>query len=91
MNSHCKWSFEFDIDLQGIFKISFRRICLLLPADTAEWMQPKVTGAVPASRGVHTCSVVGDYLVLFGGSAKFDPESRQCEEYFSDTHYIHTG
>ena len=54
-------------------------------------MQPVVTGTVPAARGVHTCTTVGEYLVLYGGSSEFDSETLQCQEYYGDIHYIHKG
>ena len=56
-----------------------------------QWLQPAVQGAIPEARGVHTATVVGDQLVLFGGSAEFNPGMNQCLKYFNDLHFMSTG
>ncbi|KAL3866524.1 hypothetical protein ACJMK2_043817 [Sinanodonta woodiana] len=59
--------------------------------DTKEWLQPKVKGKFPTARGQHSAVTVGDYLVLFGGSGRFSPETMQCHQFFSDTFILQTG
>ena len=54
-------------------------------------MQPSVLGTVPPARGVHTATVVGDHLVIYGGSSDFDQETMQCQQYYKDCHVVPTG
>ncbi|KAL5004600.1 hypothetical protein ScPMuIL_018056 [Solemya velum] len=58
---------------------------------TKEWLQPKVSGDIPPARGQHSVGVVGDSLVLYGGSGKFSPEIMQCQEFFSDVYILSTA
>ena len=54
-----------------------------------QWLQPTVEGSTPEGRGVHTVSVVGNQLVLYGGSSDF--RDMQCHKFYNDLHTIHTG
>ena len=56
-----------------------------------QWLQPAVQGTRPAARGVHSATVVGDQLVVFGGSAEFNPGMNQCLKYFNDVHTVPTS
>ncbi|KAK3096994.1 hypothetical protein FSP39_005475, partial [Pinctada imbricata] len=58
--------------------------------ETQEWLQPKVTGDVPSGRGQHSVAVVGDCLILHGGTSNFNKEIMQCQEFHSDTYYINS-
>ena len=40
---------------------------------------------------MHTATLVGDQLVLYGGSLDFDEETMQCQEYCGDVHVIGKG
>ena len=66
-------------------------IYLIFFVDAKIWLQPSIQGDVPEARGVHTAVVVGDNLVLFGGSGNFNSESMQCNSYYNDVHTIKTG
>jgi hypothetical protein len=59
--------------------------------DTKEWLQPTVSGDLPAARGQHSAAVVGDHLVLYGGSSDFSAELMVCQKYFTDTFILNTG
>ena len=59
--------------------------------DTNEWLQPSTSGSIPHGRGVHTATLVGDQLVLYGGSSDFDGETMQCQEYHGDVYLIAKG
>lgn len=59
--------------------------------DTNEWLQPSTSGSIPPGRGVHTATLVGDQLVLYGGSSDFDGETMQCQEYHGDVYLIAKG
>ena len=54
-----------------------------------QWLQPTVQGTVPEGRGVHTVTVVGDQLVMYGGSSDF--RDMQCHKFYNDLHTVHTG
>ncbi len=58
-------------------------------AATKQWLQPTVQGATPEGRGVHTVTVVGDQLVMYGGSSDF--RDMQCHKFYNDLHMISTG
>lgn len=64
-------------------------LCVFL--DKHEWMQPVMQGKIPPARGVHTATVVGDQLLLYGGSSDFDEETMQCQQYYNDCFIIPTG
>lgn len=56
---------------------------------TKQWLQPTVEGDVPEGRGVHTLTVVGDQLVLYGGSSDF--RDMQCHKFYNDVHVMATS
>lgn len=60
----------------------------IFDTDTNEWLQPSTSGSIPHGRGVHTATLVGDQLVLYGGSSDFDGETMQCQEYHGDVYLI---
>ncbi|XP_048583339.1 putative adagio-like protein 2 isoform X3 [Nematostella vectensis] len=57
----------------------------IFDVDKQEWLQPSVSGALPAPRGVHTMSALCGNLVVFGGSSEFDESTMQCQQYHNDT------
>ena len=59
--------------------------------ETKEWMQPKVQGDMPESRGQHCVAVVGEQLVLYGGSSHFSPETMMCSKLYGDTFVLQKG
>lgn len=63
----------------------------IFDTETKEWLQPKVTGDLPEGRGQHSVAVVGDKLVLYGGSGEFSPETMMCQKFFGDTYTLPVG
>lgn len=59
--------------------------------ETKEWLQPEVSGDLPKARGQHSVAVVGDKLVLYGGSSDFSPEVMACQKYYNDTYVLPIG
>ena len=59
--------------------------------DTRQWLQPSIEGDLPCGRGLHTATVVGDSLLLYGGSSDFDPETNQCQTFHGDAYSMKTG
>nr|KAG5708616.1 hypothetical protein BaRGS_033037 [Batillaria attramentaria] len=62
----------------------------IFDTDTKEWLKPQLKGAAIAARGQHTAVVVGQQLVVFGGTGQFSPETMQCQEFYTDTFRINT-
>ncbi|CAH1796061.1 unnamed protein product [Owenia fusiformis] len=62
----------------------------ILDTETKEWLQPSMTGPLPSGRGLHSATRVGDYFVMFGGSANFNQETNECRQYFNDVYYVKT-
>lgn len=54
-----------------------------LDLKTNEWSILEVTGALPEPRGYHTGNLVGDKLVIYGGS-----DGHTC---FGDVHLLDLG
>lgn len=74
-----------------ICSISIKGMYLFVFSETFQWFQPKVTGDIPEGRGQHSAAVVGDKLVLFGGSSQFNPEMMGCNKFYGDTYVLSTG
>merc|ERR1711976_814647 len=53
-----------------------------------EWLQPALEGDIPPARGSHTATVVGDQLLVFGGSSDFSREIMQCTTFHSTIHAL---
>lgn len=57
---------------------------LQLILETMEWISTQTTGRQPEPRSFHTCTVVGNRVVVFGG--------RSLENaHFDDVHIFDTG
>ena len=72
--------------------LSFRLhgdLSCFISAATRQWLQPTVEGTTPEGRGVHTVTVVGDQLIMYGGSSDF--KDMQCHKFYNDLHTIHSG
>ncbi|KAL4227507.1 F-box only protein 42 [Mactra antiquata] len=63
----------------------------IFDSETNQWLQPKVNGDIPASRGQHSVSIVGDKLILYGGSADFNSEIMMCQKFYGDTFVLPIG
>ncbi|XP_070543260.1 kelch domain-containing protein 1-like isoform X2 [Ptychodera flava] len=63
----------------------------IFDTETKKWLQPTQKGCQPPARGVHTATVVGEHLVVFGGSSDFDPATMQCQNYYRDVYVCKTG
>ena len=72
-----------------IFKILEFNKTFVPFAATRQWLQPTVSGSVPDGRGVHTVTVVGENLVLFGGSSDFS--NMQCHKFYNDIYTLKIG
>lgn len=59
--------------------------------ETMEWLQPEVLGDLPSPRGLHTTTLVGDRLLVFGGSSSFNTETMSCGDFHNDMYSISTG
>lgn len=60
----------------------------IFDTETKEWMQPAVSGDLPKPRGQHCVAVVGDQLVLYGGSSDFSAEVMACQKFYNDTYVL---
>ncbi|ESN98682.1 hypothetical protein HELRODRAFT_185029 [Helobdella robusta] len=61
----------------------------IFDSETLQWLQPIVNlDTNYTKRGVHTMNVVGDYIVMFGGSADFDAETVQCTTFLNDFYLL---
>ncbi len=47
-------------------------------------MQPHLEGSRLAARGMHTVTLVGEQILVYGGSSDFDIETMQCQTYHKD-------
>lgn len=55
-------------------------------------MKPAVVdGEPPTPRGLCTATVVGDQVLVFGGSSDFAPDTMQCLTYFAETYILKVG
>lgn len=57
---------------------------------TKEWLKPQLKGVAMSARGQHSAVVVGQKLVVFGGTGKFSAETMQCQEFYTDTFLVDT-
>ena len=56
-----------------------------------KWVENKVTGDIPEARALHVASIIGDSLVVFGGSSVFNEHTMSSEKYFNDTFTMSLG
>lgn len=53
--------------------------------ETKQWLQPEMVQAnSPPSMGMHSLCVVGDKIILYGGTSHLDPVTNSCTHYYSD-------
>lgn len=60
----------------------------VLDTETWQWMKPAVDGEPPTPRGLSTATVVGDQVLVFGGSSDFASDTMQCLTYFAETYIL---
>ncbi|XP_060569590.1 kelch domain-containing protein 1-like [Ruditapes philippinarum] len=60
----------------------------IFDTETKEWMQPEVLGDTPEARGQHCVAVVGDKLVMYGGTSHFNTETMMCSKLHGDTYVL---
>ncbi|XP_053389777.1 rab9 effector protein with kelch motifs-like [Mercenaria mercenaria] len=60
----------------------------IFDTETKEWLQPNVSGDIPEARGQHSVAVVGDQLVLYGGSSEINQEIMICQKFHGDTYVL---
>ncbi|KAL8577885.1 hypothetical protein ACOMHN_018690 [Nucella lapillus] len=58
--------------------------------ETGQWLQPRLDGAALTGRGQHVAVVVGETLVVFGGTGEFCADTMQCRRFFTETLIIST-
>ncbi|XP_048738343.1 kelch domain-containing protein 1-like [Ostrea edulis] len=59
--------------------------------ESKSWSQVKQNGAVPEGRSQHSLGVVGDKVIMYGGTTDFSPEINACQKFFTDTHIFNAG
>ena len=55
------------------------------------WQKVKVEGDALIGRAAHTLVAADNRIVLYGGSADFQPRVGHCTRYFSDVYVMKTG
>jgi len=55
------------------------------------WQKVKVEGDTLIGRAAHTLVAVDSHVVLYGGSADFQPNVGHCTRYFNDVYIMKTG
>lgn len=58
--------------------------------DAKEWYRATVKGKVPSGRGQQAVGVLGDELIMFGGTSNFSTEIMQCQNTHNDTLILKT-
>lgn len=51
----------------------------------------KQGGTVPEGRSQHSLGLIGNSVIMFGGTADFCPETNACNKFFTDTYIFSTG
>lgn len=64
--------------------------CSVFDSASRQWLQPELLGSPPGGRGLHTATVVGDRLVVYGGSSQFNRETMQCGVHHNDLYLLPT-
>ncbi|XP_061165639.1 kelch domain-containing protein 1-like [Saccostrea echinata] len=59
--------------------------------ESKTWTQVKQNGTVPEGRSQQSLGVIGDKVIMYGGTADFCPEINACQRFFTDTYTFNTG
>lgn len=54
------------------------------------WSNMKQGGTVPEGRSQHSLGVIGNSVIMFGGTADFCRETNACNKFFTDTYIFST-
>lgn len=60
----------------------------IFDTETKQWLQPQLKDTAMSARGQHIAELIGQHLVVFGGTGQFSAETMQCQDFYTDTFII---